>query len=289
MLSIVIPSRNEPYLTKTIDDLILKAKDKIEIIICLDGYWADPMPVDDKRVIIIHRGISHGMRDAINSAIAIAQGDHILKCDAHCMFDEGFDVKLIEDCEPNWVSVPRRKRLDPENWAIIKDNRPDIDYMYMCYPYRNGELVGLHGIIWDEKNKDKELRKRPIDDLMSSQGSCWFMHRDYFYELELMDEENYGSFFGEFQEIALKTWLSGGRVVCNKKTWYAHWYKGKHRGYSLHADVSIPRNYTMKWMKIGEAWSKQTIPIEWLIDKFSPVPGWDSGSPIKKELTDEYE
>ena len=110
---------------------------------------------------------------------------------------------------------------------------------------------------------------------MSAQGSCWFMYKDYFYELELMDETNYGTFFGEFQEIALKAWLSGGRVIRNKNTWYAHWYKGKHRGYSLKQDVTVERNFVMNWMEMKKAWEKQTIPIAWLIDRFSPVPGWN--------------
>ena len=272
MISIVIPSRNEKYLLKTTEDLLVKSRGDVEIIIILDGYW-DAL-LDDKRVSVIHRGVSRGMRPAINSGVAISKGEYILKVDAHCMFDEGYDVKLVADCEKNWVVVPRRKRLEPISWTVIGDGRPDIDYEYMCYPYRNGELVGLHGVIWDEKNKSKQLKKEPITDLMSAQGSCWFMPKDYFYELELMDDVNYGTFFGEFQEIALKAWLSGGRVVRNKKTWYAHWYKGKHRGYSLHTDISVPRNHTMKWMNMGEAWHKQTIPIEWLLEKFAPVPGW---------------
>lgn len=276
MISVVIPSRNEPYLCKTVDDILLKAKGEIQIIVILDGYWANPIPVDDKRVVIVHRGISRGMRDGINSGVAIAKGEYILKVDAHCMFDDGFDVKLVADCEKNWVVVPRRKRLEPEKWELVIDGRPDIDYEYMCYPYRNGELVGLHGMIWDEKNKNKELKKEPITDLMSAQGSCWFMHKDYFYELELMDEKNYGTFFGEFQEIALKCWLSGGRVIRNKNTWYAHWYKGKHRGYSLKQDVRVERDFVMKWMKMKEAWGKQQLPVEWLIQKFAPVPGWNN-------------
>jgi glycosyltransferase involved in cell wall biosynthesis len=297
MISIIIPARNEPYLVKTVDDLLAKAQGEIEIIVVLDGYWPDPMPTiplpygetpldpPSKKVIILHRGLARGMRPAINSAVEIARGEHILKCDAHCMFDVGYDTKLVADCEDNWISVPRRKRLLPDTWSILEDGRPDIDYEYMCYPYRKGELVGLHGLIWDEKNKDKSLKDDLIVDLMAAQGSCWFMHRSYYKELELLDDINYGTFFAEFQEIALKCWLSGGRIVRNKKTWYAHWYKGKHRGYSLHQDVYVPRNYTMKWLNFQEAWPKQTLPLEWLIEKFSPVPGWAEKSEIGDEIS----
>jgi glycosyltransferase involved in cell wall biosynthesis len=258
MLSIIIPARNEKYLNKTVEELLAKAASEIEIIIVLDGYW--DVPVADPRVRIIHRGKSRGMRNGINSAVAIAQGKYIMKIDAHCMVGQGYDVKLKADCEKNWVVVPRRKRLDPENWKLI-EGRPDIDYMYL-----SSELKGEQ---WKSKNEDPELKKIEIDDLMSSQGSCWFMHREYFYELELMDEENYGSFIREFQEIGLKCWLSGGRVIVNKKTWYAHWHKDN-RGYSLSAKESEKgATYVKKWLT-GEAWPKATIPFSWLLEKFNP-------------------
>jgi glycosyltransferase involved in cell wall biosynthesis len=276
LLSIVIPSRNEVYLNKTVDDILLKAKGDVEIFVVLDGYWPAQVPVNDKRVVIIHRGISRGMRDAINSGVSLAKGDYIMKTDAHCMFSEGFDVALIKDCEDDWVVVPRRKRLDAENWQVQDVKKPDVDYMYLSYPYakdKNGKEIGLHGVNWDTLNVKRSLKKQPITDLMSAQGSCWFMKKDYFHKLELMDENHYGAFWSEFQEIGLKAWLSGGRVVCNKNAWYAHLHK-KTRGYSLDTSSCDAEKYVMKWMKMGEAWDKQTLPIEFLIDKFKPVPGW---------------
>jgi glycosyltransferase involved in cell wall biosynthesis len=275
MISVVIPSRQELYLNNTVQDILAKAKGDTEIIVVLDGYWPSVMPVDDKRVIIIHRGVAHGMRSAINSGVAIAKGKYILKCDAHCMFDYGFDTELANHCENNWIVVPRRKRLDAENWKLQDVNKPDVDYMYLSYPYsldRNGNQIGLHGVIWDELNKTPELKDKKIDDLMTSQGSCWFMPRYYYYELELLDEINYGAFWSEFQEIGLKCWLSGGQVKVNKNTWYAHLHK-KFRGYSLEASSSDAEKYVMKWMNFKEAWAKQTLPIEWLIHEFNP-PRW---------------
>jgi len=53
--SVVIPSRNEPYLSNTVNDLLTKAKEDIEVIVVLDGYWPDPILQDDKRLIFIHR------------------------------------------------------------------------------------------------------------------------------------------------------------------------------------------------------------------------------------------
>jgi hypothetical protein len=115
---------------------------------------------------------------------------------------------------------------------------------------------------------------------MSSQGSLWFMSKDYFNYLELMDEENYGTFPQEFQEIGLKCWLSGGEVKINKKTWYAHWHKGKKpdgtnvRNYYLDKRELVKTNeYVNRWMK-EKVWHKQIHDFQWLLDKFKPVPGW---------------
>jgi len=280
LVSVVIPARNEPYLQKTILDLIDKATQEIEVVPVLDGYWppANEM-VNDPKVIYIHFGEARGMRQAINAGVDKAKGEYIFKVDAHCMLSQGYDEALKKDCEKDWVVVPRRKRLEPELWSIIHDGRPDIDYLYLAHP--ENESVwggkGLQAKEWRDKNLDPKLKEKLIDDLMTAQGSAWFLKRDYFYWLELMDEENYGQFAKEMQEIGLKCWLSGGRMVRNKKCWYAHWHKPKShgRGYSLSKEQWAKGTaYTNKWMD-GKAWHKQKHNIKWLVDKFAPVPTWE--------------
>ena len=240
------------------------AKEQIEIIAVLDGYWMDSEDiVQDKRVNYIHYSEPRGMRNAINSAVKLSKGEYILKTDAHCMFSQGYDVGLKSRCNDNWIIVPRRYRLDPEKWEILHDGRPPIDYMYL-----DNEL---HGRIWDKYNN------RELDYLMSSQGSCWFMKRSYFDELELMDEKHYGTFFGEFQEIGLKCWLSGGNVMVNKNVYYAHWHKPKDvgRGYSLNKeDGKKAEEYVKGWIS-KKMFDKQIYDFKWLIDKFKPVPTWE--------------
>ena len=264
MLSVLIPATNENYLQQTIDDILHNAEGEIEIIVVLDGYWPSPMLKNDKRVIVIHHGASKGMRPSINAAAAIAKGEYLLKCDAHCTFDKGFDVILTAEVEDNWVVVPRRFRLDVERWDVIDDGRPPIDYMYLS--------SDLHGKIWDRP----DLKDRKIDDLMSAQGSCWVMKKSYFEYLQLLDAETYGSFFNEFQEIGLKCWLSGGAVKINKKTWYAHWHKSEGRGYSMGKSLKAQGEAGVKMWIDGDGWHKQIHPLAWLVEKFSPVPGWEN-------------
>ncbi|HJY98371.1 MAG TPA: glycosyltransferase [Patescibacteria group bacterium] len=267
-LSVIIPSRNEKYIQQTIRDVISKAEGDIEIIAVLDGYWPDPPLIGDDRLRIIHRGAPLGMRAAINSAVALAKGKYLLKCDAHCMFAKGFDSILKADCKEDWVVIPRRYALDAEKWEILENPKYPVDYMYLS--------PDLHGEVWNEKNKDPKLAEKLIDEVMSAQGSCWFMQKDYYYKLELEDEENYGTFANEFQEVGLKCWLSGRRVMVNKKTWYAHLHKTEGRGYSLERDQTEKgAEYTKRWVA-NTAWHKQTLPFNWLIERFWPVPTWET-------------
>jgi glycosyltransferase involved in cell wall biosynthesis len=268
MVSIVIPSRNEPYLRKTIQDLLVKSSGQIEIIAILDGYWPTIAEfVTDPRVTYIHYSTPRGMRNAINAGVRIAKGEYILKCDAHVMFDKGYDLVLPEFCEKDWVVVPRRYALDPEKWEKTSNPKYPVDYMYLSNDY--------HGIIWDEMNKDDENNVKVYDDLMSSQGSCWFMRKDYYNELHLMDEASFGTFASEFQEVGLKCWLTGGRVIVNKKTWYAHWHKTETRGYTLDkVDGQKAQERVDLWMSGKWSVPNQKHDIKWLVERFAPVPTW---------------
>ena len=277
LLSIVIPSRNEQFLTKTIKDLLVKSTQEIEVIAVLDGYWPDEI-VEDDRVHYIHFTQSIGMRGCINAGVAMAQGKYIMKTDGHCMFEKGFDTILKQEHQDNWVQIPRRKRLEPETWTLRDVEKPDMDYMFLTYPNDDKEWGGreFSGREWREKNKNESLKAVLIDDAMSFQGSCWFMTKEYFEWLELMDEDSYGSFWKEAQEIGFKCWLSGGRVVRNKKTWYAHLHKGKKygRGYRLNKSGNDEHRINIeKWLN-KKAWHKQKHPMSYLIRKFPDCPMW---------------
>ncbi len=268
LISVIIPSRNEPFLKKTILDLLEKAEGDIEIIVNLDGYWMLPEDIiDNPKVIYIHRTQALGMRAGINSGVAIAKGEYIMKTDAHCSFAQGFDTVLKADIKDNWVVVPRRYPLDPQNWQIESrtDNKYPVDYEYI-------DPNDLHGCLWAERRDER--KDILIDDIISAQGSCWFTTKKHFEFMDGLDDEAYGTFFLEFQEISFKTWLSGGRVVVNKKTSYNHWHKTDGRGYSLDkGEREKAQEFMQKWIN-GTAWNKQSLPFSSMIDRFMPMPGW---------------
>jgi hypothetical protein len=282
-LSVVIPSRDEQFLIPTIDDIFRNAQGEIEVVAVLDSnQWpAGWKEVTERHANLhtIHHGEPRGMRSAINSGYASAMSrgaGYVMKLDGHCSLSEGFDVTLLSEIDDDWVVVPRRGRLDPENWRATETHKPDIDYHYLSFPDDPNDWggAGLNGKPWDARAKERA--DVLLDEEMSSQGSCWLMHVDYFQRLELMDDVSYGPFWSEFQEVGLKCWLSGGRVMVNKKARYLHLHKGKKygRGYRLQESaLTTGRNHTMKWIW-NEAWDKQTLPFSWLIEHFWPVPTW---------------
>jgi glycosyltransferase involved in cell wall biosynthesis len=283
MLSVIIPSRQPQYLQKTIDDLLVKAEGEIEIIVILDGYWPDPIIRDDARVKILHHGMFHdnyGMRASINKGVAISIGTHILKCDEHTMWDQGYDLKLKADCEDDWVVIPRRYRLDAEEWKIIEDGRPPIDYMQLDYPYKRpyDRTCGLYGA--EDRERGYQRAEHLIDDVMTMQGSAYFMTRKHWDNcIGQLDAEHYGQFNHEAQEISNKTWLSGGRVIVNKKTWYAHLHKGKSgKGYGFTTEQYKNHQVSKEKARLYaiDYWlntKDYKYDFDWLLKKFNPK-GW---------------
>lgn len=288
MLSIIIPARHEIYLQETLTDLLTKAAGDIEIIVVLDGYWPDPPLKDDPRVIVIHRE-RQGMRNAINSAVAIAKGEYLMKVDAHVMFSEGYDTALAADCDGDWVVIPRRYSLETETdpWSV-RTYRPFVDYEYLGWPYNHklmhGSKHGLHAWVWDERISERV--NILLDENMTFQGSCWFTPKEHFQKrIGEMSNEGYGTFIAEPQEIGLKTWLGGGRCMVNKKVWYAHLWKGvpyREKFKALYGkqysrigitEAKAGSAYCIDYW-IHNRWEGRKHDLSWLLERFWPVPSW---------------
>lgn len=298
-LSIIIPSRSEMFLRRTVEDILKNMRGNTEIIVGLDGDWADPPLNDHPKVHIIHHSQSIGQRAIANEGAKLSRAKYLLKCDAHCCFDEGFDVKLMADMQDNWTMVPLMKNFHVFNWICKKCG--DIRYQgptpTSC-PKCDNTTDFHREIIWFAKNNPqstaycfdsephfqyfREFKKRPegqgdITETMSLQGSCFMVTRDKYFELNLSDEA-FGSWGSQGIEVAVKTWLSGGRVVCNHKTWYGHCFRTQGGDFGFPYDISGRQVERAKKRArdifFNNKWEKQIYPLSWLIDKFWPVPGW---------------
>lgn len=292
-LSILIPGRNEEFFAKTIEDILEHIEGETEIIAVLDGVWQD-LPKHE-RVSVIFNPVSVGQRAATNQAANIAQGEYIMKVDAHCSFDQGFDVKMLKDMQENWTMVPTMRNLHAFDWVCEDGHRRDQGPSGPCLICNKPTVKD---IVWEPRAGTRntsycfdsephfqyfqEFKSRPegkekIAPSMSIQGSCFMMSRKKYFELDASGEE-FGSWGSQGIEVACKTWLSGGEVMISKHTWYAHMFR------TQGGDFGFP--YEQSGKQIGGAkkharelffdnrWHKQTKPLSWLLEKFWPVPGW---------------
>ncbi len=276
-VSVILPARNELFLSRTVQDLLTQAAGDIEVIAMLDGAWANPMLPEDPRVKVIHFGVAQGMRACINAGARVATGQYLMKLDAHCAVGPGYDAILQADCADNWVVVPRRGSLEPDTWSRQQPEKAWIDAHFLSYPYQRPEdwSCGLHGDVW--KARAAARADVLIDEEMSSQGSCWFMPKAYWERQGELDEAHYGTFAQEFQEIGLRTWLGDGQVMVNKQTWYLHLHKGTRfgRGYSMDGARQAEGKAfcTAFWME-DRPFPGRQHSLRWLIERFGPVPSW---------------
>lgn len=288
MVSIIIPARNEIYLEKTLDNIIENAEGEIEILVMLDGYRPDPEIPGKPQVRYFHFDEPVGHRKCLNIGVENAKGKYIMKIDAHCAVDKGFDVKLVADCEYDWTVVPRMYNLNIDTWKpkLFNNTTRAVkmgklhDYMYVGFD-GNKNLRTLY--YSGRQNRIIHEREELIDETMSLVGASFFMHKDRYLELGGSDEAN-GGWGQQGVEIALKSWLSGGKLMVNKKTWFAHWFRGGGGpGFPYHItgrDIKKARNYS-KDLWLNNKWPKQTKKLEWLVEKFNP-PGWNNFYDYKK-------
>ncbi len=281
------------FLARTVQDLLEHIEAETEILIGLDGAWADPVVVDHPRVKIFHVSESIGQRAMTNQLARLAQGKYVMKLDAHCAVRQGFDksmLKAFRRSGDNVTMIPTMRNLHAFNWVC-----PDGHTRYQgpSGPCKDCGKETTRDVVWIPKHNPESVafcfdsephfqytssnEEGDLTETMSIQGSCFMLTKEKYWELNICDEE-LGSWGSQGIEVACKTWLSGGRVLVNRRTWYAHMFR------TQGGDFSFP--YHNPGKKVEEAkkksrdlffnnkWEKQIHPLSWLVEKFWPVKGW---------------
>lgn len=301
-LSILIPARQEMFLARTIEDILANIEADTEIIVVLDGAWADPPVKEHERVTVVYLPEAVGQRAATNIACRLSKAKYVMKVDAHCAFDKGFDRKMIAEMHDDWTMVPTMRNLWAFDWKCYHCGKrtyqgPTPEKCVDCG--RTDRLK--RKMLWIGKERPQsnsfcfdsephfqyfnEYSKRPegkgdITETMSLQGSCFMLTRKKYWELNISDE-SFGSWGSQGIEVACKTWLSGGKVMVNHKTWYAHMFRTQGGDFSFpypqkESKVQAAKKYA-KDLFFNDKWDKQIHPLSWLVEKFWPVPGWTQG------------
>lgn len=305
-LSILIPARNEMFLARTIEDILLNIEADTEIITVLDGAWADPPVPQHDRVNLIYVPESIGQRAATNLAAKLSKAKYLMKIDAHCAFEKGFDRKMLEAFKgrDDATMVPVMRNLWAFDWKcfhcgwkkyqgptpekcencgksdkirrkmlwIGKERPQSTSYSFDTEPHFQYFQDWKH-----RKQYKKDKEEKGLTETMSLQGSCFMTTRQNYWDLELCDEK-LGNWGNQGIEVAVKTWLSGGRVLVNHKTWYAHMFRTQGGDFSFPwpnsgKETQKTKNNVKEVLWSGK-WPKQIRPLSWLLEKFWPVPGW---------------
>ncbi|MBD3293836.1 MAG: glycosyltransferase [Armatimonadia bacterium] len=310
-LSVIIPARNEQFLQPTIDSVLSASRGDTEVIVILDGYSPDPPLREHHRLRVISLDDSIGQRAATNEGVRASSAKYVMKLDAHCKMANGFDMALAEDCDYLWTVVPRMYSLEAFRWVcdgckysagqgprpqacaacsgtefsqrIVWHHHKPVDYMWFDPDLRIHyfDSIGLKPYGGDKKkyaHKFRSWAKGEITDVLCGIGACFFMHRERYWELGGMDEQH-GSWGQMAVEVALKAWLSGGRHVVNKGTWFAHMFRTQAGFLWPYENPSSAQERAREYSRdlwLHEKWSGQKRSLQQVIDKFAPLPGWQS-------------
>lgn len=318
-LSILIPARNEQFVSNTVADILKNKRGKTEIIVGLDGAWADPGIPDHPDVRIVYVSEPRGQRGMTNTLCRLSKAKYVAKTDAHVAFSEGFDVDLIDKIKDHddWTIIPTLKNLHAFDWKCNKcasrwfqggkpkfckkqagkDNRSPVVPNLDCDNTTDFERI----LVWKPNplrpsstsfrfdrtlhfQYFNEFKKRPegqgdVTESMSIQGSFFLLTRKKYWELNICDEAH-GSWGQQGVEVACKTWLSGGKVMVSHDSWYAHLFRTQEDfgfPYENPASEQEKARIYSRDLWFNDKWDKAIHPLQWLIDRFAPVPDWHTG------------
>lgn len=320
-LAVLIPARNEQFLNLTVKDVLANKRGKTQVLVGLDEEWANPPLDDHPDLTILYVPESIGQRAMTNQLCRMTTAKYVMKLDAHCTVDEGFDVKMMSEMKDDYTMIPALYNLHAFDWVCNKCGNRWYQSPTPTMCYENGEKRTPNAscdsksfrreIVWkprlnrrsefyrfdntlhfqyDRKRQKKANKEDVLVETMSAQGSCFMLTRKKYWELDICDEKH-GSWGQQGTEVACKTWLSGGKLVTNRKTWYSHLFRTQGGDFGFPypqsgTQTEHAREYSRSLFMNGK-WNKTKYNLSWLLNKFWPVEGWTNEdlAKLKKEPT----
>jgi len=292
-LSVILVARNEEFLAKTVAEVFEKRRGKTEVIVVCDVVLPDPpIPAHPDATLIFNQA-PVGQRAATNMGAKVSKAKYIMKLDAHCALDEGFDVKMMESMQDNWTMIPVMRNLHAFDWVCPEGHRR---YQGPSGPCKDCGKATMKDVVWIAKTNPQSIaycfdrdmhfqyqndygkkQTGDITETMSIQGSCFMVTRERYFALDICSEV-FSGWGQQGVEVACKTWLSGGRVVVNRKTWYAHMFRTQGGDFGFpyenpQSKINENRQKTKELFR-DDNWPGAIHKFQWLIDKFNP-PGWE--------------
>jgi len=237
LVSVIIPSRNDPYLKRTVDSVKENAAGPLEILVELDNK-------------------GEGRRILINRAARRAKGKYLFILDAHCTMSYGWDTKLKCACGPLDIAFCQIQSLNGETF------QPEPNHIY-GHVYFDRNL--------NEKWWYREI-KHTIEESMCFTGCGWMIQKDRFWSLGGYDEEELGKWGYDGPEWSLKVQLDPrhpGKILLRSDVTCGHVF-GTNDEDKLYPVEMMPQQEYFDRM-FGR-WGDR-IPM--LVQRFWPVPSWE--------------
>lgn len=290
-------------LYETVTNVLTNTGPTTELIVVLDGYQPPRALPADSRLTVVHHSKSIGQRAACNEAVRLSRAKYVCKLDAHCAIDKDFDVKMTAVCEYDVTLIPAQYNLHAFDWKCkkcghrwyqtakgpcskCKSQHTKLVTVWQPRGWKQHADGSWRGnpltlswyldttLTFQYDGSISSRQQGPLTETMSCLGACWMMQRARYWEIEAQDER-FGSWGQQGCELALKTWLSGGRMLTNHKTWFAHFFRTGNLGFPYegggHKERAMARSREL-WL--DNSWPKQTRPLSWLIEHFRVLRDW---------------
>jgi hypothetical protein len=239
MVSVIIPNRAEKYIDRTVQSIKENAIGPIEIII-----EDDPDGLGNK--VIRNRGAKK------------AKGEYLFFVDGHCIMTKGWDVQLKAFCGEKDLVQCRLDGINEDTWTPLGNK---YDHVYL-----NKDLKEK----WWNKGKDNS-----VEELMCLTGCGFLLRRKRFFELGGYYEEPHTQWGSDGPEWGCKIWLSGGRCFLHTGVVCAHLFR-KQSPFLINGNKVTEFHNFLKQTILDKKLPLQIYSIDWLVDKFKPVPTWDN-------------
>lgn len=282
MLSVVVPSRNELHLVKTINNLIKNANrpNLLEIIVILDGWdrdccefksvydeffglmRTDWLGVGKPTIRVLENEKPLGQRVMINRAVKECSGSLFLKIDAHCIVSKGYDDAVWKHTDSSVFYTIPMFHLNESTWSVDESKLNESCSIDPTLSVR----------WWSGRNTD--LNAETVET-MAFLGTVWYCTKRLWNDIGGYTER-YSGWGSSGLEFSLKTWLCGYSMRINRTLSCAHLYRKKFP-YKVNGIGGLSYTQSTKDMRsefIRGAHPKQQRKISWLVKKFWPVPLW---------------
>jgi len=258
-VTVIIPTgKNEKInnINRTIKSVLNNSSMSVEILVLADGWEPDGINTNAK---ISSSCINIGERKTVNRGFKEAEGDYVLRIDAHCAMSKDWDKILLDQYKKNTISLCILDALDEETWGSLNHRYTFVYVNPSCEEKWWGDYP--EGLITCEPT-------------MSLTGCGWFCDKNLFLN-KLQFDEDLSKWGCIGPELTAKIERINGSIILNKNVTCLHLFTTNSSGYPV-AEVAKSRKQML---------SRYARYIYKAAKRFN-APGWEN---INKDYITNYE